>query len=326
MTNTNNAPDLGSYDKFIVAFSGGKDSTACFLHLLEMGVPTSKIEIFHHKIDGDGPVFMDWESTDSYCKAFASAFDVPIYFSWKVGGFRGEMLRENALTAPTAFETPDGLKITGGKAGKLSTRRQFPQISPDLSVRWCSAYLKIDICKAAIRNQDRFNHSRTLVISGERGEESAARSRYAIFEPDAADNRNQASKRRHVDRWRPIRDWTETEVWAIIERHKVRPHPAYFLGFGRVSCKFCIFGNADQFASAYRLSPAQGDVLIDLETQFGKTMKRDKTLVELIASGKPYDMESDVAEIAVSDGFGLSIFVTEWVLPKGAFSGGCGPS
>lgn len=29
------APDLNSYDYIVVAFSGGKDSTACVLHLLQ---------------------------------------------------------------------------------------------------------------------------------------------------------------------------------------------------------------------------------------------------------------------------------------------------
>lgn len=79
--------DLTQYDKIIVAFSGGKDSTACFLHLIDQGVPTEKIELWHHDIDGRGPLFMDWESTPSYCRAFAKAFNVPIFFSWKEGGF-----------------------------------------------------------------------------------------------------------------------------------------------------------------------------------------------------------------------------------------------
>ena len=56
-------PIAGQYDKYIVAFSGGKDSTACFLHLLECGVPVEKIELWHHDIDGRGRTFMDWEVT-----------------------------------------------------------------------------------------------------------------------------------------------------------------------------------------------------------------------------------------------------------------------
>jgi len=45
----NNGKDEGEmnpndYDKIIVFFSGGKDSTACVLHLLDLGVPKEDIE------------------------------------------------------------------------------------------------------------------------------------------------------------------------------------------------------------------------------------------------------------------------------------------
>lgn len=313
--------DILTYDKYIVAFSGGKDSTACFLHLLEIGVPKERIELWHHDIDGRTGLFMDWESTPAYCMAFAAAFDVPIYFSWKEGGFEREMTRQDSLTAPTYFETPNGLQKAGGERGKLGTRMKFPQVSPDLSVRWCSAYLKIDICSAAIRNQPRFNGVKTLVISGERGEESPARAKYKMIEPDRSDCR----PRRHVDRWRPIRDWEEREVWAIIERFKVRAHPAYYLGWGRVSCKFCIFGNANQFASAFAISPDQGQKLVDYENQFGVTIKRNISLAELAAKGTPYEMSTDMISLALSDEYHESIFVENWTLPAGAFGESCGP-
>ncbi|MBT4947243.1 MAG: hypothetical protein HON27_13890 [Candidatus Marinimicrobia bacterium] len=56
-------PMLMSYDKIIVMFSGGKDSTACVLKLFNLGVPKEKIELWHHDIDGKGDQFMDWPVT-----------------------------------------------------------------------------------------------------------------------------------------------------------------------------------------------------------------------------------------------------------------------
>ena len=317
-----------TYDKYIVAFSGGKDSTALFLHLLDLGIPKEKIELWHHDIDGGGKTFMDWEITPDYCREFAKAFGVPLYFSWKEGGIEREMLRDEQLTAPIVFEDENwNLQKTGGTTGKLSTRQKFPQISPDLSVRWCSAYLKIDVMSAAIRNQDRFRGIKTIVLSGERGEESPARAKYEILEADRSDLRDGKKYQRYVDRWRPIRDWTEQEVWDIIERYKVRVHPAYYLGWGRVSCKFCIFGNADQFKSAATISPDQAERLIELEEQFGTTMKRNKSLRELLEDGEAYDAMSDeLVKLAISEEYTEPMFMDEWILPAGAFGEGCGPS
>ena len=66
--------NIHNYDKYIVTFSGGKDSMACFLHLLEHGVSIDKIELWHQEIDGRGEHFFDWEITPDYCRKFAEAF------------------------------------------------------------------------------------------------------------------------------------------------------------------------------------------------------------------------------------------------------------
>ena len=70
--------DLTTYDRVIVAFSGGKDSAACLFHLLELGVDRSKIELHHHLVDGEDQQeadgLMDWPCTNDYCRKVAEAF------------------------------------------------------------------------------------------------------------------------------------------------------------------------------------------------------------------------------------------------------------
>lgn len=323
--------ELLGYDRIIVAFSGGKDSAACVLHLLELGVPKDRIELWHHDIDGrEGGNLMDWPCTPSYCKAFADAFGLELYYSWKTYGFEGEMLRENERTKPNKFETPDGDVVqTGGTRGKKSTRRMFPQVSANLSVRWCSAYLKIDVCTAALNNQDRFHNTRTLVVTGERAEESAARAKYKVFEPHRSDRRNGKRVVRHVDHWRPVHQWSETEVWAILEAHDVNPHPCYRLGFARCSCMACIFGNADQWASVQTLDSERFDRLAAYEAEFGKTLKRNVSLPMLAEKGAVYEMDPAVVASAMRRTFSEEILLPpgSWTLPKGAFGdASCGPS
>jgi 3'-phosphoadenosine 5'-phosphosulfate sulfotransferase (PAPS reductase)/FAD synthetase len=321
--------NLSDYDKYVVLFSGGKDSTCCFLYLLEQSVPKDKIELWHQLIDGQEKTFFDWEITTDYCRKFAEAFGVPIYFQWKEGGFRQELLRENSLTAPTLFEQADGtIGKVGGIDGKPATRRKFPQQSPDLSVRWCSAYLKINVFTASIRNQERFKGIKTLVLSGERGEESPQRAKYAIFEPDPTDLRNGKSFSRHIDRFRPIRDWTEAQVWELIEKYRVRVHPCYYMGWGRCSCKFCVFGNKNQFAGAAKISPRQIESLISLEKDFGCTINRKYNLEKLIESGNSYEnITAELATLATGSIYNRQIIIPpteQRVLPAGAFGENCG--
>lgn len=321
---------LLAYDRVIVLFSGGKDCTASLLHLLDLGVDRSRIELWHHEVDGREGVTlpMDWPSTPDYCRKFAQAFGVPIYFSWKTGGFEGEMLRENARTRPVLFETPDGVMQGGGVGGKRSTRLRFPQVSADLSVRWCSAYLKIDVASLAIHNQDRFYGGSTLVVSGERAEESPARARYRVLEPDRTDNRNGKLHPRYVDHWRPVHGWLEAEVWEIIGRYRVNPAPAYRLGWGRLSCMTCIFGSPNQWASVGKIAPDRLNRIAQYEAQFGCTIHRSQSVLARAAQGTPYPMPEDAIRIAMSEEYTEPIILpedVEWVLPLGAFGEKDGP-
>jgi len=229
---------LLGYAVILVAFSGGKDSVACVLHLLELGVPAERIELWHHEVDGrEGSTLMDWPCTPDYCRRFAEALGLRIYFSWRVGGFEGELLRVNAAPAAIRFETPEGQVVTAAGHGRsLGTRRRFPAPSRDPNVRWCSSAVKIDVMERALRRQARFLGQRTLVVTGERGQESDNRARYKTLEPHRA-----RAGGRAVDHARPILRWDETHVWAIIERHRINPHPCYRLGWGRCSCACCIF-------------------------------------------------------------------------------------
>ena len=272
--------DLPEADLYIVSFSGGKDSTALFLHLLELGVPEWKIELWHQMIDPPDRPFMDWPVTPAYCRAFAEAFGVPLYFQAKEGGFEGEMLRDNTPGQPTSMETPSGRVIRTAPSTVAARRMEFPKKTADLSQRWCSAALKIDVASKVFTNDPRFASGRFVILTGERGEESTARGRYEIFESHRS---TAPTKNRFVFQWRPIRDWPEVDVWAIMERWGVNPHPAYKIGFGRVSCMSCIFGGPGQWAEIQKFAPKHFEKIADYEEQLGRTITQGKTVREMAA-------------------------------------------
>lgn len=321
--------DYNSYDIIIVAFSGGKDSLAALLHLIKIGVDLSKVELWHHDVDGrEGSSLMDWKITRPYIQAVAKHFGLPIYFSWREGGFEKEMNRDYSLTGNVIFESPTGLvKIPStDRPEYYNTRKKFPQVSADLSTRWCSSYLKIMISESVLRNDTRFIGKRTLFVTGERGEESSNRAKYNIFEPHKADLRHGKKYQRHIDHARIVLRWLEEDVWKIIEEFSIHPHPAYYLGFSRTSCMACIFLNADGFKTVQFLDPKKIEKLSAYEESFGITIKRKESLKELIKKGTIYAMDENYIAIALSEEWTIPIVTDNWTLPIGAYKKGCGPS
>ncbi|WP_245267481.1 phosphoadenosine phosphosulfate reductase family protein [Methylosinus sp. LW3] len=324
------APDLRSYDYILIALSGGKDSVAALLHLLDQGADPARIELHHHDVDGRGPPTFDWPITAGYCRAISAAFGVPLYFSWRDGGLRREMLRDNEPTASVTFETTEGSLATFGGRGGPGTRLRFPQVTADLRLRWCSSVAKIDVMRSVICNSPRFLGKCALVVTGERAEESPARARYLTFEPHRTDTRGGTRRPRHVDHWRPIHGLEERQVWDLLRRHGVVPHVAYQLGFGRVSCMLCIFASPDQLATVRWMAPERFETIAVYERRFGCTVKRDAPIHAVADRGRPYPAalaRPDLVQLAMSELWSPAIRTSpeRWRLPAGAFGDAAGP-
>ena len=319
---------LHEYDHIIVGYSGGKDCTAAVLRLMEDGSDPNKVELWHHDVDGrEGKPLMDWPCTPSYCRAFAKHMGYPIRFQWKVGGFEREMLRNGSKTAPVRFEHRDGtIGQAGGLRGKEGTRMKFPQRCADLSVRWCSAYLKIDVAAIAMNNDPTLTGKKILFVTGERREESTARAKYLEVEEHRCN-----SRKRLVHQWRAVIDYKEHDVWSIIERHNIRVHPAYYLGWGRVSCLLCIFGDNDQMASARELIPTQFNDVAGHENRFGVTIKKGLTVIDSADKGTVHDTLNlePYKSLAKAKDYPLDMVKFSpgetWTRPSGAFKRCGGP-
>ncbi len=381
---------LEEYDLIVVLFSGGKDSTACYYKLIELGVPKEKIELWHHDIDGGHPCRrMDWRCTQNYVKSFAEAEEVSLRISYRINGFFGELYRIGA-SEPIEWVEPDTGEIircrlsqrhiicqelkekcTEDMEGVLKQygyRMKFPAKSGDLSRRWCSAYLKIMVADSVISNLDRLEelgklggkrqkfpakgsahqgrwcsgslkaavqdsvtanlkktreNVKVLVVSGERRGESRSRSMYNEMEL----HRTNAEKRAHriVHQWRPVIDYSEKDIWEILKRHRVAPHPCYRAGWNRCSCAQCIFSTPKLFAGIRELYPEEYDLLKRDEIVLGFTLDNRCDLDTFVGNAKSCVCHDDPAAIhsLISGEFGKDdVYVKgRWRYPAGAFHG-----
>lgn len=319
-------PDLTLYEEAIVFFSGGKDSIACVLHLLELGFPPEKIEIHHHLVDGrEGSTLMDWPVTESYCEAFAKAFGLRYVVTWRVGGIEREMNRNDTPTAPIMIPNSNGImKAVGGK-GQNNTRLKFPQVTSDIQTRWCSGYAKIDVGARYLTNTERFSDGkRRLIITGERAQESPARAKYAQFCIHSQDNRDGTRVVRYLDHWRAVLTWKEDDVWAIMEKYGVNPHPAYQVGMSRCSCMKCIFIDDDSWATVKFIDPKGFKKIATYEEDFGFTIDRTLSVNERATKGNVLEGAEVYGPVGMRKEYLEPILVKDWKLPPGAFKGNGG--
>lgn len=201
-----------SADLHILSLSGGKDSVAAALHLVEMQIP-------HRR------VFMDtgWEHPDLY--------DHLDYLA----GILGPIERISAplpdLPADLLPEVEAIEAVLGISRSPFVRRCVKRAMFPSRRRRWCTQELKVHPFLRWVEQLD----ADIVNIVGIRAEESAARSRLPERElmPGAE----------HIEVWRPLIRWTEADVIAIHQRHNVRPCPLYLRGSLRVGCWPCIQAN-----------------------------------------------------------------------------------
>lgn len=247
-----------------ISLSGGADSTACYLYLLESGV----IERFEAAGSRVVRVFMDtgWELPETY--AYLDTLEA-----------RFGPIQRIATWAPGPDEAPpvgyahlEPLWVTPGRcmdpalwalAKDFEARigRYCPMIRlilqwrkvPTSVRRWCTADLKQRPVIGFLKTlQDPIN------AIGVRAEESRARAAQLPWEwSDDYDA--------HI--WRPIHAWTKQDRIDIHARHGLAPNPLYLRGqgAGRVGCRVCVSSGKADLRWIAEYFPETIDLLRELE-------------------------------------------------------------
>lgn len=225
------------------------------------------------------------------------------------------------MVADTVMANIDQLGELERLGGK---RHKFPAKGSTHQGRWCSGNLKAAVQDSVTSNLERTKSDvKVLVVSGERRGESKGRSRYNEMEI----HRTNAEKksRRIVHQWRPVIDYSEKDVWEVLKRHKVNPHPCYRAGWNRCSCAMCIFSTPKLFAGIRELYPEEFELLKQDERILGFTLDNKCDLDTFVGGALScvYHGDKEAIRSLVTGEFTVDdIYVEDtWKYPAGAFHG-----
>lgn len=269
--NTAAAARMGSGD-LAISLSGGADSTATYLHLLESGF----LEAWEKAGGRVFRTFMDtgWELPETY--AYLNTLEAKIgkihrLVTWVPGP--GEV-------PPVGFDHLEPIWKTakGGNNGVMDGDRyalakmfeaRLGHYSPMVRLilqwgkvptsvrRWCTADLKAKPVTGFLATLDN-----PVNVIGIRAEESQPRARAPAWAwSDDYD----------CWVWRPIKWWTKADRIAVHQRHGLAPNPLYLQGdgAGRVGCSVCVHSGKNDLRWLAAHHPAALAVLSDLEAVLG---------------------------------------------------------
>ncbi len=86
--------------------------------------------------------------------------------------------------------------------------------------------------------------------------------------------------------YRPILRWTVAEVFAMHDRHGIKPNPLYAQGMGRVGCMPCIHARKDELLEIARRFPAEIARVAEWERIVAMASKRGASSFFAIADGR----------------------------------------
>lgn len=238
---------------FVANHSGGKDSQAMLIRLLEI-VPRGQLVVIHASL---GEV--EWEGALELAKKQADDAGLPFIVANAVKTFL-EMVEHR-------YEVRPG-----------------PNSScwPSASNRQCTSDLKRGPIEREIRRYAKANGFTSIVTClGIRAAESPGRAKRAAM---TYSERNSVAGRAWYE-WLPIHDLTTAAVFGLIAGAGQKPHWAYAEGNQRVSCVFCIMGSAGDLANGARHRPELFAKYREIEARTGYTMHQSRRSLSEIVDG-----------------------------------------
>ena len=234
---------------FVVNHSGGKDSQAMMIKMLEI-VPVSQLLVVHASLGR-----VEWHGALELAEKQAADAGVPFIVARAEKSFLDMVDR------------------------RFASRPEVPSF-PSSAHRQCTSDLKRDPIDREIRRYMK-ERGLTQVVSctGIRAAESTSRSKLSPFK---ISKRNSVAGRTWYE-WCPIFSLQTLDVWCVIRGAGQQPHAAY-AGNERLSCVFCIMGSKNDIAHGALARPELFAEYVAMEERTGYTMHMSrKSLKEIVA-------------------------------------------
>ena len=198
----------------VCSISGGKDSTAMALFLMEMDIPFISVHL---------DTGWEHELTENYVFSYLPTVIGPIEIARRPGGGMADLVRQSA-------------GFPGGNQ------------------RFCTRELKIRPIKSFLDGME----NEPINTVGIRSGESLKRAAMPEWEYSSA---------LKCTVWRPIKPWSEKDVFDMHHRHGVKVNPLYGMGCLRVGCWPCIFARKSEIKMLADTDPGRIDLIRRLESE-----------------------------------------------------------
>ncbi|GHO50945.1 phosphoadenosine phosphosulfate reductase family protein [Ktedonospora formicarum] len=279
--------------RVIVSTSGGKDSVAMLLEVLET-IPRELV-IAHHQI-----VLEDWPGTVEYCKATCQRLGVPLYCTQATySGYECLHCHHCYLISCASLTIPWCRKCGSYRARYLRQVEnvldlvEWRQAWPPLSVRFCTSYFKRDNFNAWARANAQLLGEHPVICLGERALESRNRAKLPVWRGRSG------LKKGWMHEWRPVLSRRRIEVFQKMRAYGIEPHYCYELqgmteqdmyetdieGGARMSCVMCFLKSPGQLRTGYYTQEGRAvmERVLAVEAKTGHTIQHGLALAEILA-------------------------------------------